>query len=228
MPTLSKSALSLFQKVSSCSVAGEFELEFVPFLEEFDDDLSDLMKALSELSSRRLISCSMSLEVARIELTVAGRRLEKEMNKVFVVHGHDDELVLEVENFLRKIELDPVIIAKKPSGGKTIIEMIEHRGDVQFAIVLLTPDDKGGLNAPKSKLRPRARQNVILELGYFVGRLGRDRVISLYRGDVELPSDMHGVIYIPTDMPNNDWRIDFAKNLKLAKIPFNQDNVLDV
>lgn len=129
---------------------------------------------------------------------------------------------------MQQSHLDPIIIAKKPSGGKTIIEMIEHRGDVQFAVILLTPDDKGGLNKDRSKLQPRARQNVILELGYFMGRLGREKVIALYRGSVELPSDMHGVIYIPTEIPNKDWRVDFAKNLKLANIPFNEGKVLDI
>lgn len=88
-----------------------------------------------------------------------------------------------------------------------MIEKIERYSDVGFAVVLLSPDDTGYANAegPKSA-RPRARQNVILELGYFAGKLGRENLVALHRGGIELPSDYDGVLYTPYDGDSGTWR----------------------
>lgn len=132
---------------------------------------------------------------------------------VFVVHGHDDGLKETVARFLSELELKPIILHEQPNQGKTIIEKFEHHADVDFAIVLFTPDDVGHPISKAEQARPRARQNVVLELGFFMGALGRHRVCVLHTGDIELPSDYAGVIYVPLDA-GGAWRFLLAKEMK--------------
>ena len=107
-----------------------------------------------------------------------------------------------------------MILHEQPNQGRTIIEKFEAHADVDFAIVLLTPDDVGG--SKEGQLQPRARQNVILELGYFIGKLGRNNVCAVKLGDLEIPSDIIGVIWTPFD-PHGAWKTALAKELgKLA------------
>ena len=101
--------------------------------------------------------------------------------------------------------------------GQTIIEKFERHSDVGFAVVLVTPDDIGAAEQDPVKTKKRARQNVILELGYFIGKLGRKRVCSLYVEGVELPSDIHDVFYIPYDR-NGKWRSKLTKEIQGAGI----------
>lgn len=133
--------------------------------------------------------------------------------KVFVVHGHDEAVREAVARFISRLGLTPVILHEQASQGRTIVEKLEHHGDTGYAVVLLTPDDVGGIG-PQS-LRPRARQNVVLELGYFIGRLGRDHVCAVHRGELELPSDYMGVIYVPFDS-GGGWHLQLAKELRAA------------
>ena len=139
--------------------------------------------------------------------------------RVFVVHGHDGEVKETVARFLEKIGLVPVILHEQPNEGRTIIEKFEvSSDDAGFAVVLLTPDDVGGPTSQSpTKLNPRARQNVILELGYFMGRLGRARVCALHRGGVELPSDFQGILYVEFDAAGA-WRTKLAQELVQAKL----------
>ena len=138
-----------------------------------------------------------------------------DLNKVFVVHGHDEAARETVARFLERLELAPVILHEQPNEGRTIIEKIEDNADVAFAVVLLTPDDMGALAANTDNLKPRARQNVILELGYFIGRLGRERVCALRKDGVETPSDYDGVVY--TDLDDaGAWKIGLFKELQAA------------
>ena len=134
-------------------------------------------------------------------------------NKVFIVHGHDGEARESVARFLGVIGFVPIILHEQASKGRTVIEKVEAHSDVGFAIVLLTPDDegcqKGGIP------EPRARQNVLLELGYFIGRLGRDKVCALKRGTVEIPSDFAGVVWQEMNA-GNGWKQALARELKAA------------
>jgi len=142
--------------------------------------------------------------------------------KVFVVHGHAG-VEHAVAGFLRKLGLVPVILHEQPNEGQTIIEKFEAHSDVGFAVVLLTPDDVGGLkDGPQ---RPRARQNVILELGYFVGRLGRNKVCPLIQREVELPSDVLGVAWVALDA-HDGWHMKLANELRAAGYEFDFNNVL--
>jgi len=117
--------------------------------------------------------------------------------RVFVVHGHDEGARETVARFLEKIGFEPIILHEQASRNRTVIEKIEAFQDVDFAVVLLTPDDEGCVKG--GELKPRARQNVILELGYFMGRLGREKVCALKRGAVDIPSDFAGVVWVEMD-----------------------------
>lgn len=134
-------------------------------------------------------------------------------NKVFVVHGHDGEARETVARFLEKIGLHAIILHEQANQGRTVIEKVEANGDVGFAVVLLTPDDVGC--AKGGKPEPRARQNVLLELGYFIGRLGRAKVCALKRGELEIPSDFAGVVWEQMDN-GNSWKLALARELKAA------------
>jgi hypothetical protein len=142
----------------------------------------------------------------------------KNTKKVFIVHGHDNALKTAVAHFLSRLGLEPVILHEQPNRGRTIIEKFIDHSDVGFAIVLLTPDDKGALAAePPDKLRYRARQNVVLELGFFLGRLGRDRVAAIFDSSVEMPSDYTGVLFLPYDDAGM-WQYQLAKEIRAAGI----------
>ena len=134
-------------------------------------------------------------------------------NRVFIVHGHDEAAKEAVARFVSRLRLDPIILHEQPNAGRTIIEKLEGHLDVDFAVVLLTPDDIGTLATKPDETRPRARQNVVLELGLFLGALGRNRVCALHKGNVELPSDYDGVIYVPMDDAGG-WRLLLAREIK--------------
>lgn len=135
-------------------------------------------------------------------------------NKVFIVHGHDGEARETVARFLGNIGFDPIILHEQANKGRTIIEKVEANADVGFAVVLLTPDDVGRAKGD-SDLEPRARQNVLLELGYFMARLGRDKVCALRKGDVSIPSDFAGVVWEAMDEAGA-WKQKLARELGAA------------
>lgn len=116
-------------------------------------------------------------------------------DKVFIVHGHDAAAKSEAESLVYRIGMVPVTLHRRANLGRTIIEKFEDESDVKFALVLLTPDDEIAVDATSK--RYRARQNVIFELGYFFARLGRRNVVCAVKGDVERPSDIDGIVYVP-------------------------------
>lgn len=147
-------------------------------------------------------------------------------NRVFLVHGHDNELKETTARFLEKLELKPIILHEQSSKGLTIIEKFEEYSDVGFAVVLLTPDDHGNIISEKEKLQKRARQNVIFELGYFIGKLGRKNVVGLVKDNIEIPSDYTGVIYIGVD--NNDgWKMMLSKEMKAAGLKIDINKIFE-
>lgn len=135
-------------------------------------------------------------------------------NDIFIVHGHNNEVKINVARTLEKLGLNPIILHEQANAGKTIIEKFEEHSNVGFAIILLTDDDLGKARRDEN-LNHRARQNVILEMGYFIGKLGRERVCPLYTNGVELPSDLYGLLYTEIDSTEN-WKIKIAKELKVA------------
>jgi len=139
--------------------------------------------------------------------------------KVFIVHGRDDGLKTTVARLVDRLGLQPIILHEQPNKGRTIIEKFLDHSQVGFAVVLLSPDDKGGLATdPPDKYLLRARQNVILELGFFLGKLGRANVAAIYSPAVEMPSDYSGVVFLPQD-PSGTWQLALAKEMKSAGLP---------
>jgi predicted nucleotide-binding protein len=139
-------------------------------------------------------------------------------NRVFIVHGHDDGAKHMLARFLDRLGLESIVLQEQPDRGRTIIEKFEQSSEVGYAVVLLTPDDVGGAvkaDAPSA----RARQNVIFELGYFAGKLGRGRVCLLRKGDVEIPSDLFGVVYTELD-PHEGWQKRLVMEMKEAGLDF--------
>lgn len=134
-------------------------------------------------------------------------------NKVFIVHGHDDGARESVARFLERIGLEAIILHEQANQGRTVIEKVVAHGDVGFAVILLTPDDEGCIKGGTPE--PRARQNVLLELGYFIGRLGRDKVCALKRGALEIPSDFAGVVWEIMDH-SGGWKQSLARELAAA------------
>lgn len=134
--------------------------------------------------------------------------------EVFVVHGRDEAAKDKVQLFLERAGLKAIVLHQQPNAGRTIIEKFEdHGGAVRFAVVLLTPDDVGGI--ARGPMEPRARQNVIAEMGWFAGKLGRSRVCVLKKGDVAVPSDFAGVAYTEMD-DRGAWKQELLRELATA------------
>lgn len=144
-------------------------------------------------------------------------------NNVFIVHGHNEEMKQSVARTIDKLELNPIILHEQPNKGKTIIEKFTDNSDVEFAIVLLSADDIAySSKEGQEKAKFRARQNVVFELGYFIGKIGRERVLALYEStnDFEIPSDYSGVLFVPYD-DSGKWQFELVKELKAVN--FNVD-----
>ncbi|MEH7084794.1 nucleotide-binding protein [Neobacillus drentensis] len=134
-------------------------------------------------------------------------------SRVFIVHGHDDLAKTEVARFIEQLGLFPIILHEQANKGKTIIEKIEEYSNVGFGIVLYTPCDIGAQKDSKNNLKQRARQNVVFEHGFLMGKIGRENVAALVKGEVETPNDISGVVYINMD-PFHGWQRELIKELK--------------
>ena len=134
-------------------------------------------------------------------------------SKVFIVHGHDGEAKQAVARFIEKLGLEAIILHEQANAGNTIIEKIEEYTNVGFGIVLYTPCDLGASQEKKDELKPRARQNVVFEHGYLMGKIGRENVCALLKGDIETPNDISGVVYIKMD-EGDGWKLAVAKEMK--------------
>ena len=147
---------------------------------------------------------------------------------IFVVHGHNNEMKESVGRVLDKLELVPIILHEQPNKGRTIIEKFSDYSDVAYAIVILSADDAAyNLKDDDKILKPRARQNVIFELGYFIGKLGRERVMALFEpvDELEIPSDYNGVLYVPFDA-NGSWKFELVKELNAAGIKVDANKII--
>ena len=146
-------------------------------------------------------------------------------DEIFIVHGRDDGAKETVARFVETLGLKATILHEQPSAGLTIIEKLEKYADnAGFTVVLLTPDDIGALKDKiEDESKPRARQNVVFELGYFIGKLGRERVCPLFKGEIEKPSDIDGVIYVPMD--GEDWKLKLGQEIKNAGFPVDMNKI---
>ena len=152
------------------------------------------------------------------------KRSKINRKKVFLVHGHDIGSKETISSFLKKIELQPIVLHEQANEGRTIIEKFENYADVSYAIVLLTPDDACKSQHNNDSETFRARQNVIFEFGFFIGQLGREKVCGVKVGDIEIPSDYSGVLYVDFDS-SESWKIGLVRELKAAGLELNSDKV---
>ena len=199
------------------------DLSFRSYIEEGKQRSIALLKqAIAGLNER-------AEELTARNLHVGGRELVDEPlppaelpRKVFIVHGHDETSRETVARFLEKIGFEVVILHEQANKGRALITKFnEEAAGIGFAVVLMTPDDMGGAKGREAK--PRARQNVIFELGFFIGKLGPGRVAAIIAGDVELPSDYEGVVYIRLDA---DWRAQLARELQAASYEIDWNKVM--
>jgi predicted nucleotide-binding protein len=178
-----------------------------------------LKQAIATLEERIAESAAVSTSEGRSQTSSV---VSKE---VFVVHGHDHGARDAVMRFLDSLGLKGIVLSEQPDQGRTIIEKFQAYADrVAFAVVLLTPDDFGSAAAVLQQ-GSRARQNVVFELGYFVGKLGRGRACLLRKGAVEMPSDLYGVIYTDLDAAEG-WKLKLARELKAAGFEIDLNRVV--
>ncbi len=147
-------------------------------------------------------------------------------DKIFIVHGHDEGAKHKIARFIDDLGFRATILDEQPSKGQTIIDKFEeHADEAGFAIVLLTADDVGAPKDNKNEFKPRARQNVILELGYFMHGLSRKRVCVLHEESVELPSDIHGIVYVSLDS-GDGWKLKLGKELQTVGYSVDMNKII--
>lgn len=211
------SYLREYEGIVSSTPSGRIKIrDLQQYIREKVDRLESLLGRLALIPSSASASDNESASLVSASLG----------NSVFIVHGHDDGAKQAVARMVERLGLDAIILDEQPQDGRTIIEKFEeHAGEVGFAIVLLTPDDVGAKAGDEENLKPRARQNVIFELGFFVGKLGRERVCPLYKQGVEIPSDYDGVGYV--EMGESDgWQLSVARELRSARLPVDLNDLL--
>ena len=198
----------------SKSIAEEYAASSLYIGSFFGSDFSLTEKQLkiqNEIQEKldKLVSIRDSLALLKPE--------EKKKQKVFFVHNDDNIIAQEILDFIEKHNFKPIILKDLAKAGKTLIDEIENVPDINYAIVVLTPDEIGGKE--RENLQFRASQNVILELGIFVGKLGRNRVSGIRDESITLPEDFHGFEYIVYD-PKGKWQHQLMKQLKAAGFKF--------
>ncbi|MFC1556726.1 TIR domain-containing protein [candidate division KSB1 bacterium] len=204
---------SLLSTAIDIQVANKFENLGGTFL----DWEARKVKQIGHLEGLALKLDATNQEQSKTNLTFSASTSSsnKSTKRVFIVHGHDSATKEAAARFIERIGLEPIILHEQANEGRTVIEKFEAYADVGFAIVLMTPDDVGAGSKKKNKLLPRARQNVILELGYFTGRLGRSKVCALFKPGIEVPSDIHGVLFVELD-ESGAWKTKLANELVRA------------
>jgi predicted nucleotide-binding protein len=142
----------------------------------------------------------------------------------FIVHGHNNEVKQTVARFLETLKIEAIILSEQ-GGIQSILEKIENCSNVDFSIILLTPDDVGNVKTKSNELNKRARQNVIFEFGYFVSKLGKSKVIALRLDETEIPSDYGGIIYINFDEADG-WKLKLGKEIMKIGIDIDLKNLI--
>ncbi len=181
--------------------------------------------AISQADNNKIKACALGLEKS-IELLSSyvddieeTNVITNDYSKVFIVHGHDGEIKESVARLIEKQGIEAVILSEKTNNGKTIIEKLEKHSNVSGAICLFTSDDLG---KEKSELRnkPRARQNVVFEASYFMGKLGRSNVVIIADEQVDMPSDLRGILYTN----KTDWKHNVLAELNEIGYSINFSN----
>ena len=198
---------------------------------ESDKIMSELNTQLNQEVFKIIEICSIidanSIKKSSNKTSVETNKDTAKINEnVFIVHGHNIELKQIVARTLSQLKFNPIILHENADNGNTIIEKFEeYASKASYAIILLTDDDLGK-SKKEIKYQSRARQNVIMELGYFIGKLGRKRVFVLKQGEIEVPSDIMGVIYNNYDGEEGGWKNKLVKNMKSAGFNVDANDLL--
>ncbi|MDJ1476896.1 nucleotide-binding protein [Bacillus sp. LS15-K4] len=187
-----------------------FENEKIPVLDvsresimSYDQHTEDVTKQFIALGNEKL------KEKGGKQLNTTKGKIDK--TGVFIVHGHDQLALTKTDLFIRQLGLEPIVIQDQSNRGMTIIEKIESHSSVGFGVILYTPCDVGAKHG--DDLQPRARQNVVFEHGFLIGKIGRGNVAALVKDTVEKPNDISGIVYITMD-GFDAWKMKLAKELK--------------
>ncbi len=180
-----------------------------------DEPIFDILLKKGLITSQQLEASQQLIAPTHPDpLPIQTRHGEVNTKQVFIVHGHDDISKLEMAAFVKSLGLEPIILHLQASSGRTIIEKIDHYSNVGFGVVLYTPCDIGAKDGTLS-FTYRARQNVVFEHGYLIGKLGRPRVAAIVKGQVETPNDISGVVYIAFD-DQGIWRDSLKNEMRAA------------
>ncbi len=203
--------------------ASTFSIRYLPF------SIVRNPKYSRNITSRVLSECKSQLQgiTSKSEALSPNKpKAPMDKSKVFIVHGHDGEAKQAVARFIEKLGLEAIILHEQANSGKTIIEKIEANSNVGFGIVLYTPCDLGASQEKKDELKPRARQNVVFEHGYLIGKIGRKNVCALVKSGIETPNDISGVVYIKMD-ESEAWKYQVAKEMKACGYEFDSSKLLE-
>jgi len=209
------------KRTGTCTICSSEIFQKLDKAKELTSQLTSVTRRARRLEKKKQ---ELSLQLKSIKEKQKSMPVKKSIalsKNIFIVHGRDHKPMKELKAMLTMFSLNPIVLHEQPSGSRTIVEKLEKYSDVGYAFVILTPDDIGGFLGKMTYInarvfKPRARQNVVLEFGYFIGLLSRDRVCCLYKGDVELPSDMHGIVYMPFKESVNEVKDKIMKELKEA------------
>lgn len=181
------------------------------YMSDLDED--SLLHNINVIMQKIILHRAMNCGTITTELNST---VQQSSNKVFIVHGHDCEAKITVARVLEKASFEAIILHEQANSGQTIIEKIEKHTDVSYAVVLYTECDRGRAKEESVELeRNRARQNVVFEHGYLIGKLSRERVSAIVKGNVETPGDISGVVYTPMD-DAGAWKMELFKEMKAA------------
>lgn len=190
----------------------------IPFerVSEVLEDIHEKIRVLKSIDDR--------LDVYASQRPTPRRASQAKDAPIFLVHGRDLGRRETVRRFLETItDRTVVVLAEQPNRGQDLLgKLLANAQEAAFAVILLTADDLGGLDGTDP--RSRARQNVVFELGLFIGLLGRDKVAALNDPQIEIPTDFSGVAYIPVD--GESWQLELARELKAAGISVYLDRAI--
>ncbi len=200
-------------------------------VKEYKDNIKRLSNHMQgDIERVDLIEC-----VAEVTVPKAVNEPQELSRDIFIVHGHNEEMKQTVAMIVTKLGLNPIILHEQANEGRTIIDKFETNAEnIQFAIILLSGDDMAVSNRDlegvkdeeiKPRLEKRARQNVVFEMGYFAGKLGRNRLFYLLQDGVAKPGDLDGLVYTPYD-PVGAWKFSLVKELKACGYNVDANNVL--
>lgn len=202
-------------------------------IKEYKDKIQRMMNHMQgDIERSDLMQCSVAEQQTPVAVSSEPQVLSQD---IFIVHGHNEEMKQAVARTVSQLGLKPIILHEQPNGGKTIIEKFERNAEhINFAIILLSADDLAAsvrdLKGVKDEdlrqhLEMRARQNVVFEMGYFTGKLGRANVFFLLQDGVSKPGDLDGIVYTAYDAARA-WRFELVKELKNAGYKVSADALL--